>query len=237
MFGRTTDGSSDNEAVKIANAFKPFWKKWTKEWGRNCVRSKKMTVSTAPSIITGLIGVKDAFSDTECMIPFQNNVASAQVGDTVWVKWMQDNQQTMYADNMGDLKPSAYTANRVLATNTSGKISPSSVTTTELGRLSGVTSSVQTQLNSKLPISSVDSGLQEIVSVNAGETSTISVSFNNSFSSSPIVVVSLFSNQTTGIAQCSASTYNITSSGFSLRLNNGYTSARNLGATWIAIGT
>ena len=103
MFGRTTDGSSDNEAVKIANAFKPFWKKWTKEWGRNCVRSKKMTVSTAPSIITGLIGVKDAFSDTECMIPFQNNVASAQVGDTVWVNWMQDNQQTMYAENMGDI--------------------------------------------------------------------------------------------------------------------------------------
>lgn len=104
MYRNTTDGSSDNEAVKIANAFKPFWKKWTKEWGRNCVRSKKMTVTTAPSILTGLIGVTDAFSDTECMIPFQMNVANAQVGDTVWVKWMYDNQQTMYAENMGDIK-------------------------------------------------------------------------------------------------------------------------------------
>ena len=99
----TSDGSSDNEAVKIANAFKPFWKKWMKEWGRNCVRSKKMTVTTAPSILTGLIGVTDAFSDTECMIPYQNDVANAKVGDTVWVRWMYDNQQTMYAENMGDI--------------------------------------------------------------------------------------------------------------------------------------
>jgi hypothetical protein len=104
MFNRTTDGSNDNEAVKIVNALKPFWKKWTKEWGRSCVRSKKMTVSTAPSTLSGLIGVKDAFSDTECMIPFQGNVANAQVGDTVWVKWMYDNQQTMYAENMGDIR-------------------------------------------------------------------------------------------------------------------------------------
>lgn len=104
MYRNTSDGSSDNEAVKIANAFKPFWKKWMKEWGRNCVRSKKMTVTTAPSILTGLIGVTDAFSDTECMIPFQMNVANAQVGDTVWVKWMYDNQQTMYAENMGNIR-------------------------------------------------------------------------------------------------------------------------------------
>lgn len=103
MFNRTTDGSNDNEAVKIVNALKPFWKKWTSEWGRNCVRSKKMTVSTAPSVVTGLIGVTDAFSDTECMIPYQNDVANAKVGDTVWVRWMYDNQQTMYAENMGDI--------------------------------------------------------------------------------------------------------------------------------------
>lgn len=104
MFGRSTDGSQDNEAVKIANSFKPFWKKWIKEWGRNCVRSKKMTVTTAPSVISGLIGVTDAFSNVECMIPFQSNVASASVGDTVWVRWSGDNQQTMYAENMGNLE-------------------------------------------------------------------------------------------------------------------------------------
>ena len=108
MYRNTTDGSLDNEAVKIANAFKPFWKKWTKEWGRNCVRSKKMTVTTAPSIISGLIGVTDAFSNVECMIPFQSNVANARVGDTVWVRWSGDNQQTMYAENMGNLATASY---------------------------------------------------------------------------------------------------------------------------------
>ena len=108
MYRNTTDGSSDNEAVKIANAFKPFFKKWFEEWGRNCVRSKKMTVTTAPSAFTGLIGVTDAFSDTECMIPYKGDVALAKVGDTVWVRWMYDNQQTMYAELMGGIFKEGY---------------------------------------------------------------------------------------------------------------------------------
>ena len=114
MYNHTTDGSSDNEAVKIANAFKPFWKKWMSEWGRNCVRSKKMTVTKAPSILSGLIGVTDAFSDTECMIPFQIDVANAEVGDTVWVRWMYDNQQTMYAECMGNISSQQRTVSGVI---------------------------------------------------------------------------------------------------------------------------
>ena len=43
------------------------------------------------------------------------------------------------------------TASRVMVTNTSGKATASSITTTKLGYLSGVTSSIQTQLNAKLP--------------------------------------------------------------------------------------
>lgn len=46
-------------------------------------------------------------------------------------------------------KLAALTANRALASNASGVISASSVTDTELGYLSGVTSAVQTQLNAK----------------------------------------------------------------------------------------
>lgn len=42
------------------------------------------------------------------------------------------------------------TANRVLVSNGSGKISISSITTTLLGYLSGLTSNVQSQINSKL---------------------------------------------------------------------------------------
>ena len=103
MFGRSTDGSSDNEAVKITNSLKPFIKKWFGEWGKSCVRSKKMTVTTAPNASTGLIGVTDAFSENEVFVKYMPNCASANVGDTVWCKWMYDNMQTLYADNMGSL--------------------------------------------------------------------------------------------------------------------------------------
>ena len=45
------------------------------------------------------------------------------------------------------------TANRVLLSNSSGAITVSAVTNTELGYLDGVKSSIQTQLNAKLPTS------------------------------------------------------------------------------------
>lgn len=47
------------------------------------------------------------------------------------------------------------TANRALVSNANGKMSASSVTATELGYLSGVTSSIQTQINNKAADNSV----------------------------------------------------------------------------------
>ena len=102
MYRNTTDGSLDNEAVKIANAFKPFFKKWFEEWGRNCIRCKKMTVTTAPQ--GGVIGVTDAFSDAEIFIPYMSRLEDAVVGNVVWCKWMFGNMQTLYADSVvGDM--------------------------------------------------------------------------------------------------------------------------------------
>lgn len=98
MFNRTTDGSNDNEAVRIVNALKPFVKKWFDEWGRSCVRCKKMTVTTAPA--NNVIGVTDAFSDTELFIPYKSTISSASVGDVVWCYWMFNNMQTLYADSI-----------------------------------------------------------------------------------------------------------------------------------------
>jgi hypothetical protein len=51
--------------------------------------------------------------------------------------------------NIAVAKLAAVTADRALVSDGSGKVSPSSVTATELGYVSGVTSSVQTQLNGK----------------------------------------------------------------------------------------
>lgn len=47
------------------------------------------------------------------------------------------------------------TASRVVITDANKKITPSTVTTTELGYLSGVTSNIQTQLNSKAPFDGI----------------------------------------------------------------------------------
>ena len=46
------------------------------------------------------------------------------------------------------------TANRALISNGSGKIQVSSVTSTQLGYVSGVTSAIQTQLNNKAALNS-----------------------------------------------------------------------------------
>ena len=69
--------------------------------------------------------------------------------------------QDAITDALGGKAPSSHThtgaqvtgltANRVLLSNSSGAITVSAVTNTELGYLDGVTSAIQTQLNAKLP--------------------------------------------------------------------------------------
>ena len=59
---------------------------------------------------------------------------------------------TTYTFNgaVSTIKDSNLTANRALISNASGKVAVSTVTSTELGYLDGVTSTVQTQLNAKM---------------------------------------------------------------------------------------
>lgn len=67
------------------------------------------------------------------------------------------------------------TANRALVSNSSGKVAASDVTSTELGYLDGVTSNIQTQLNSKLstaPVTSVNNKIGA-VSLTATDVSAI----------------------------------------------------------------
>lgn len=56
--------------------------------------------------------------------------------------------ETSLAATLG-LTPSAYTASRALQSDGSGVIEASSITNTELGRLTGISSNVQTQIDSK----------------------------------------------------------------------------------------
>lgn len=90
-------------------------------------------------------------------------------------------------------------------------------------------------VSSRIYNASSQSGIITASSVASGSTSDISVTFDVPFNKNPIVVASIFSSQTTGMGQCSVSVYNITTTGCSIRLTNGYSSARSLGATWIAV--
>ena len=69
-------------------------------------------------------------------------------------------KQDVIAGAASTITASNLTANRALISNGSGKVDVSAVTSTELGYLDGVTSNIQTQLNSKLstaPVTSVNS--------------------------------------------------------------------------------
>ena len=82
----------------------------------------------------------------------QTNVNNVQTALTSKQDKVVGGASTITKDNL--------TANRALVSNSSGKVSVSTVTSTELGYLDGVTSNVQTQLNKKLekaPVTSVNS--------------------------------------------------------------------------------
>ena len=62
-----------------------------------------------------------------------------------------DSKQATITGGATTITSSDLTANRALASNGSGKVAVSSVTSTELGYVSGVTSAIQTQIDSKQP--------------------------------------------------------------------------------------
>ena len=81
----------------------------------------------------------------------KTNVNNVQTALTSKQDTVVGGASTITADNL--------TANRALVSNSSGKVAVSTVTSTELGYLDGVTSNVQTQLNKKLekaPVTSVN---------------------------------------------------------------------------------
>lgn len=80
---------------------------------------------------------------------------------------------------LGSYTRSTVTANRALVSSSSGKLSASSITSTELGYLDGVTSNIQTQLNGKAASSHSHSYLPlSGGSINGGITVSMKSSFN-----------------------------------------------------------
>ena len=89
----------------------------------------------------------------------KTNVGNIQTALTSKQDTVVGGASTITEDNL--------TANRALVSNSSGKVAVSSVTSTELGYLDGVTSNIQTQLNKKLesaPVTSVNGATGEVKS-------------------------------------------------------------------------
>ena len=98
----------------------------------------------------------------------QTNVNNVQTALTSKQDKVVGGASTITEDNL--------TANRALVSNSSGKVAVSTITSTELGYLDGVTSNVQTQLNKKLekaPVTSVNSktGAVELAASDVGAVS------------------------------------------------------------------
>ena len=103
----------------------------------------------------------------------QTNVNSVQTALTSKQDKVVGGASTITEDNL--------TANRALVSNSSGKVAVSSVTSTELGYLDGVTSNVQTQLNKKLEKAPVTSVNSKTGAVTVHEVPAVTTSDNGKF--------------------------------------------------------
>ena len=116
---------------------------------------------TNDSLPTGISATKLAdgtVSDTEYQ--FLNGVTSA-------IQTQLDAKQATITGGASTIATSNLTASKALQSNASGKVEVSTVTSTELGHLSGVTSAIQTQLNAKLTAAS---NLSDVVSASTART-------------------------------------------------------------------
>lgn len=84
---------------------------------------------------------------------------------------------TTYTFNgaVSTIKDRNLTASRALISNSSGKVAVSSVTSTQLGYLTGVTSSIQTQLNGKLTQATADARYALKSEIGGGGTTSVQI--------------------------------------------------------------
>lgn len=77
----------NKESMAIWKSLKPMIDEEIKAQTRGSVQRRKMKVTTAPSLVTNVIGVTEPYG-TEMLIPFNTNLSTAHIGDVVWVEFM-----------------------------------------------------------------------------------------------------------------------------------------------------
>lgn len=164
-------------------------------------------------------------------------------GVTSAIQTQIDSKQATITGAATTITSSNLTASRALASDGSGKVAVSSVTSTELGYLSGVTSAVQTQVDTKTAklittnrqtasYTLVLSDADKLVEMNVASANNLTVPLNSSVdfpTGTQILLAQYGAGQTTVVA---TSGVTIRSNGGKLKLNVQYS-----GATLIKIGT
>ena len=107
----------------------------------------------------GLCDVLQATSPSNeyVQVVYNNNGIYTRVyANSQWYAWVE--KQNTITGAATTITSSNLTASRALVSNSSGKVATSSVTSTELGYVHGVTSAIQTQLNRKQAVLAFTSG-------------------------------------------------------------------------------
>jgi hypothetical protein len=126
----------------------------------------------AQTLVTGSSGTDFGISSSGTAHTFNLPTASAtNRGLLSSADWSTFNgKQDAITGAATTITTSNLTASRVLVSDGSGKVATNTVTSTELGYLSGVTSSIQTQLNTKIGASSQVLTFQIASTINASAT-------------------------------------------------------------------
>ncbi len=119
------------------------------------INGKQATITGAASTISGnnLTVSRALQSDVSGKVSV-SSITATELGQlsgiTSSIQSQLNSKQSSITGAASSIVSNNLTDNRVVVSDANGKVSSSSLTTTELGHLSGVTSSIQTQLNSKL---------------------------------------------------------------------------------------
>ena len=136
--GTNVDNALDN--LKSAIALKQD----TITGAASTVTTSNLTASRV--VVSNGGGKLDVAVTTTTEIGYVNGVTSN-------IQTQIDSKQATITGGATTITSSNLTANRALVSDGSGKVATNTVTSTELGYLSGVTSAIQTQLNSKIATS------------------------------------------------------------------------------------
>ena len=121
--------------------------------------------------VTGLTASRALVSDSSGR-PTASTVTSTELGYldgvTSAIQTQLNGKQATISGAASTITGANLTASRALISNGSGKVSVSTVTSTELGYLDGVTSAIQTQLNGKAASSHTHTGAQITGTIDGG---------------------------------------------------------------------